>query len=153
MSKRSAAIHESPSDRLAAFTPVPIKPTVSLNVLASLDIRVGQIEGVEDVPGSSKLVALLVSFGDHRRRIVAGLKKERADPRELIGRQALFVVNLEPKRMAGILSEGMLFDIGYADGLVPVLACPEAPVPNGARAVEARRIHDRMERPEFYRYL
>ena len=50
------------------------------------------------------------------------------------GRQALFVVNLAPREMAGEISEGMLFDIGYADGLTPVLAVPERPVPNGVRA-------------------
>jgi hypothetical protein len=50
------------------------------------------------------------------------------------GRQALFVVNLPPRNMAGEKSEGMLFDIGYADGLLPVLAIPEKPVPNGSRA-------------------
>jgi len=50
------------------------------------------------------------------------------------GKQALFVVNLEPKRMMGEESEGMLFDIGHADGLVPVLAMPEKPVPAGTRA-------------------
>ena len=61
-------------------------------------------------------------------------KRERANPREVVGRQALFVVNLAPRRMAGEVSEGMLFDIGYADGITPVLATPEAPVPDGARA-------------------
>jgi len=45
----------------------------------------------------------------------------------------LFVVNLAPKKMAGEISEGMLFDIGYADGIIPVLAHPEKPVPNGTR--------------------
>jgi tRNA-binding EMAP/Myf-like protein len=47
--------------------------------------------------------------------------------------QALFIVNLPPRKMAGELSEGMLFDIGYADGITPVLATPETPVPNGTR--------------------
>jgi tRNA-binding protein len=61
-------------------------------------------------------------------------EKERADPRELQGRQALFVVNLEPRRMMGELSEGMLFDLGYADGLNPALAIPERAVPDGTRA-------------------
>jgi tRNA-binding EMAP/Myf-like protein len=75
-----------------------------------------------------------MSFGNHERTIVAGLKTERADPREIVGKQALFVVNLPPRRMKGVLSEGMLFDIGYADGLIPVLATPERPVPDGARA-------------------
>jgi tRNA-binding protein len=62
------------------------------------------------------------------------LKTERPDPKDVEGRQALFVVNLEPKRMAGAVSEGLLFDIGYADGITPVLAVPERAVPNGVRA-------------------
>jgi methionine--tRNA ligase beta chain len=89
---------------------------------------------VEDVEGSEKLVRLTVDFGDHKRRILVGMKQERQDPKEIEGKQALFVVNLEPKKMMGELSEGMLFDIGYADGITPVLAVPETRVPNGARA-------------------
>ncbi len=60
--------------------------------------------------------------------------KERARPQELVGRQALFVVNIEPRKMMGEESQGMLFDIGYADGITPCLAVPERPVPNGSRA-------------------
>ena len=116
------------------MTPAPVKPTVEIEVLESLDIRVGTIISVEDVPGSSKLVRLSVDFGDHRRTILAGLKRERAAPKEIEGRQALFVVNLKPRKMAGETSEGMLFDIGYSDEIVPVLSVPESPVPNGARA-------------------
>jgi tRNA-binding protein len=114
--------------------PAPVKTAVTLADLEKLDIRVGTIREVLDVPGSEKLVQLVVSLGDHDRRILASLKKERPDPRALLGKQALFVVNLEPRRMAGVLSEGMLFDIGYADGIVPVLAQPESPVPDGCRA-------------------
>jgi len=62
------------------------------------------------------------------------MKKERANPKEIEGKQALFVVNLASRKMAGEVSEGMLFDIGYADGIIPVLAVPEAPVPDGSRA-------------------
>jgi len=86
------------------------------------------------VPHSEKLMKLTVNFGDHTRTILAGIKKERTDPREVEGRQALFVVNLEPRKMAGEVSEGMLFDIGYADGVTPSLAVPERRVPNGTRA-------------------
>ena len=75
-----------------------------------------------------------VGFGDHVRTIVAGMKGERANPQEIVGKQALFVVNLEPRKMRGVLSEGMLFDIGYTDGVRPVLALPEEPVPDGSRA-------------------
>jgi tRNA-binding protein len=116
------------------MNPVPVKPTISLDVLNRIDIRVGTILSVADVPNSDKLVRLRVSFGDHERTIVAGLKAERSNPREIEGKQALFVLNLEPRKMCGILSEGMLFDIGYADAVRPVLAVPEGEVPNGTRA-------------------
>jgi len=114
--------------------PAPVKPPISLELLNQADIRVGTIESVTDVPGSDKLVALRVNFGDHARTIVAGLKQEREDPRALERRQALFVVNLEPRKIRGVISEGMLFDIGYADGVRPVLAVPDARVPDGSRA-------------------
>jgi tRNA-binding protein len=116
------------------MTPASLKPSISMELLNQIDIRVGTIRSVADVPGSDKLVQLRVSFGDHERTIVAGLKQERANPRELEGKQALFVVNLEARKMRGVLSEGMLFDIGYADGVTPALAMPENPVPDGTRA-------------------
>jgi len=119
---------------MAEFTPAAIKPTVGVEALDALDIRVGTIERAEDVPRSEKLMKLTVNFGDHSRTILAGIKQERENPREIEGRQALFVVNLEPRKMAGEISEGMLFDIGYADGVTPVLSVPERPVPNGTRA-------------------
>ena len=111
-----------------------VKPAITKELLDQIDIRAGTIVSVDDVAGSDKLVALRVNFGDHERTIVAGLKQERADPREIVGKQALFVVNLEPRKMRGVLSEGMLFDLGYADGITPVLAMPERPVPDGTRA-------------------
>lgn len=122
------------SEAPPSFEPSPVKDTVPFSALDALDIRLGTIRAVDDVPDSNKLVALHVSLGDHERTILAGLKKERADPARLVGRQALFVVNLEPRRMAGMTSEGMLLDIGYADGLPPALATPEHPLPDGARA-------------------
>jgi len=114
--------------------PASVKPSIGMDVFNLLDIRVGTIEAVGNVAGSDKLVALTVNFGDHRRTIVAGMRQERESPGEIAGRQALFVVNLEPRRLRGVLSEGMLFDIGYADGITPVLAVPEKPVPDGTRA-------------------
>ena len=113
---------------------VPIKPTISPELLNQIDIRVGTIERVEDVPRSDKLVKLTVNFGDFQRTVLVGMKQERADPGEVVGRQALFVVNLAPRKMMGEVSEAMLFDIGYADGITPVLAVPESPVADGTRA-------------------
>lgn len=111
-----------------------LKPNISIADLEKIDVRVGTIEKVENVTNSDKLVRLTVDFSDFKRTILVGLKKERADPQEIVGKQALFVVNLEPKTMAGEVSEGMVFDIGYADGIIPVLAVPEKSVPNGVRA-------------------
>ena len=119
---------------MAGFIPTAVKPTVGIEALDALDIRIGTIERVEDVPRSDKLMKLTVNFGNQSRTILAGIKRERENPCELEGRQALFVVNVEPRKMAGEISEGMLFDIGYADGIMPVLSVPERPVPNGTRA-------------------
>lgn len=119
---------------MTAIKPASVKQSVPIDALNEIDIRVGTIDLVEEVNGSDKLVKLTVNFGDHKRGILAGMRKERQNPKEVEGKQALFIVNLEPKRMFGELSEGMLLDIGYADGIVPVLAVPERPVPNGTRA-------------------
>jgi tRNA-binding protein len=127
--------HDDERSSMNEFVPAPTKLVITIADLEKLDIRVGMIETVELVAGSDKLVKLAVEFGDRRRSVLAGLRKERSDPKaELEGRQALFVVNLAPRRMAGQLSEAMLLDIGYADGITPVLAIPERPIPNGVRA-------------------
>jgi len=114
--------------------PAHIKSPISSELLGQIDVRVGTILSVTDLPDSESLVALDVNFGDHRRRVLAGIKRERTNPREIEGKQALFVVNIAPKKMAGMVSEGMLFDIGYLDGITPVLAVPESLVPDGTRA-------------------
>ena len=111
----------------------PFKPVIPFSLLEQLDVRVGTIVAVEPLPKSDRLVRLGVDFGDRTRNVVVGMKQEREHPEEITGLQALFVVNLEPKKIHGILSEAVLFDIGYADGIRPVLAVPESPVPNGTR--------------------
>ena len=94
----------------------PIKAEITLADLEKIDVRVGTILTIGDVAGSDKLVKLTVDFGDRRRTILAGMKHERENPAEIVGKQALFVVNLPPRKMVGQVSEGMLFDIGFADG-------------------------------------
>ena len=116
-----------------AFNPAPVK-SARTRVEDLPDIRGGTIVDAQPVEGSRKLAALIVDFGDHRRVIAAGLREERASLESLKGRQTLFVLNLAPRRMGGVESEGMLFDLGYADGLRPALALPEFPLPNGTRA-------------------
>ena len=91
------------------MAPAKVKPAISPELLDQIDVRVGTIESVNDVIKSDKLVALRVNFGGHVRTVLAGMKRE-------------------------LVSEAMLFDIGYADGILPVLAVPEAHVPDGTRA-------------------
>ncbi len=113
---------------------IAVKPVVNYKDFEKIDIRIGTIEKVEDIENSDKLVRLTVNFGEFTRNILVGLKKERENPKEIEGKQALFVVNLAPKEMMGEMSEGMLFDIGYSNDLIPVLAVPEKPIPNGSIA-------------------
>ena len=110
-----------------------VKEVIGFDELGKIDIRVGTIESVENVKKSKKLVKLQVNFGSFMRQILVGMQGERENPQEIVGEQALFVVNLAPKKMAGEISEGMLFDIGYEDGITPVLAQPEKSVPNETR--------------------
>jgi len=110
------------------------KDQIALEDLTRIDIRAGTILEVSDIPNSRRLVRLKVDFGFGTRTVVVGMKQEREHPGDIEGAQALFVVNLPPRRMAGVLSEAMLFDLGYSDGIAPALAIPERPVPNGTRA-------------------
>lgn len=110
-----------------------IKPIITIDDIEKLDVRVGTILNVEDVERSTRMVKLTVDFGEFTRNILVGFKTEREDPTEVIGKQAIFIVNLGPKKISGEVSEGMIFDIGYLDGIKPVLAVPEFPVPNGSR--------------------
>lgn len=116
----------------------PIKPIIPFGDFKKVDVRVGTITRVEENQGSGNLVRLIVDFGDRTRRILAVIKQERSGPTEIQGRRALFVVNLEPRKMMGEFSEGMLLDIGYADGLTSVLVLPEKPIPDRVCEVGAR---------------
>ncbi|AJR08092.1 hypothetical protein H744_2c1414 [Photobacterium gaetbulicola Gung47] len=122
------------SRKRTKMKPAPIKELITFEDFEKLDIRVGTITAVAEVEKSRKLMKLTVDFGDHVRSILAGIKQERENPFEIEGKQALFVVNLPEQKMAGEVSQGMLFDIGYADKLTPCLAIPEATIPNGSRA-------------------
>ena len=116
------------------FSPREVKPVVSIAHLEAIDIRVGTIVAVDAIPQADRLMRLRVDFGSFQRTIVAGIKQERADPGALVGVQTLFVVNIPPRKLRGEESHGMLFDLGFADGLTPALALPERPLPNGVSA-------------------
>jgi methionine--tRNA ligase beta chain len=105
---------------------------ISIDELEKLDIRIGTIISVEQVPGSEKLYKETVDFGPEvgEKQILSGIQKYFT-PEDLIGKQALFIVNLEPREMMGLTSEGMLLATDGENG--PVLIMPEEKVPNGSR--------------------
>lgn len=131
--ERLAAARQ-PSRPPGVFAAAPVKAEIDATVLERLDVRAGTIRAAVPVERADRLAHLTVAFADRERTIIAGIRTERPSLDALVGRQCLFVVNLPPKTIRGHKSEGMLFDIGFADGLRPAFAVPEWPVPDGTRA-------------------
>ncbi len=99
---------------------------------AKLDLRVGRVVEAEPVPNSRKLVKLIVDIGGERRQVLAGLAKWYK-PEDFIGKLVIVVANLKPKRMAGLVSQGMVLAAPCGDGEKPVLLTVEEPVQPGAK--------------------
>lgn len=100
---------------------------------AKLDLRIGTILEAEEVPGSEKLLKFLVDLGDPpagggQRTILAGIKKH-FKPDQLVGLQVVVLVNLEPKKMLGLESQGMIL-FGDING-EPIVLSPRREVPAG----------------------
>lgn len=101
---------------------MPLKPTITYDDFAKLDLRVGTVESFEEVENSEKLIRLSVNIGLNTRQILAGIKG-MVTREELLGRQIVIVANLEPKKMAGMESQGMILaadDQGEAIIISPV---------------------------------
>jgi len=111
------------------FAPAPVKPPVQFAVLEALDPRVGTIVRVEEVPHSEKPVRPTMDFGDRTRRTLAGIRKERENPREIEGRQALLVVNREARKMAGGMSDRSCWPWAMRTGLQRRWPCRSARCP------------------------
>jgi len=99
-----------------AYKPTPIKENVPFEVFEKLDIRVGTVLECEKVPKSDKLLRFLLDDGLGKRTILSGIAKWYPHPEELIGKQVCFIANLEPRKMRGIVSEGMILSAENADG-------------------------------------
>jgi methionyl-tRNA synthetase len=101
---------------------------------AKINLRVGTIASVEDIENADKLFKLEVDLGNEigKRTILAGIKKYYKKE-ELKGKQVVVIVNLEPRKMKGIESQGMLLAAGSADTDICVLVSPEKKVDNGTK--------------------
>jgi len=85
----------------------PLSPTVKYDHFAALDLRLVEIVAAEKVPKADKLLKLTVALGSEQRTVVAGIA-EHYRPEELVGRQVAIVANLEPAKIRGIESQGMV---------------------------------------------
>ena len=105
------------------------KPTISFDDFQKLDLRVATIVEVADHPNADKLLVLQLDMAGQRRQLVAGIKSSYS-PEALLGRQIVVVANLEPRKLRGVESNGMLLAAIGADG--PVILTTERDVPSGA---------------------
>jgi methionyl-tRNA synthetase len=109
------------------------KPIVSFDDFTKLDLRVGNITEVSDHPNADKLLVLSVDLGDEQRTLVAGLKPYCA-PESLLGKEIILVANLEPRKVRGVESKGMLLAATHEkDGAQQVtILTTDGEVPPGA---------------------
>jgi methionyl-tRNA synthetase len=112
---------------------------VTYEEFKKMDIRLGTIREVEVVPETDKLLKCQIDFNEideegniKLRQIVSGIHEYYPDPQVLVGKQILYIVNLEPRTIKGVESKGMLMAVDGLDGN-PVLLIPEIPVGVGSR--------------------
>lgn len=104
---------------------------VSYEEFKKMDIRVGTIRAVEPVEGTDKLLKCQIDFGE-MRQIVSGIREFFPEYEQLVGKQVLYIVNLAPRLIRGVESQGMLMAVDGIDGK-PVFLTPEFPVAPGAQ--------------------
>ena len=105
-------------------------PTITYDDFMKVQLRVATIKQADEIPKSSKLVKLTVDLGDEQRTIVAGIRKSYS-PEKLVGRQVVIVANLQPAKLMGVESQGMV--LAAAQNGDAVLLHPEHEVPPGTR--------------------
>ncbi|HVP51734.1 MAG TPA: methionine--tRNA ligase [Terriglobales bacterium] len=136
-----AAVTTAPSPTPPAVTtPAPAAPApaatadgrISIDDFAKVEMRVGQVKVAEKVKGADKLLRLEVDIGTEVRQVVAGIAEAYA-PESLVGRKVVLVVNLQPRKLRGLESNGMIVAASVGDRGLPVLAGFLEDVPVGAR--------------------
>jgi methionyl-tRNA synthetase len=108
------------------------KPEINYDDFSKLDIRIGTIRAVEKIEGADKLLKCTIDFGDvssgglGTRTIVSGIAEWKT-PEDLVGRQCPYIVNLAPRTLRGVISEGMLLAASDESGVALLHAEREVP--------------------------
>jgi methionyl-tRNA synthetase len=118
------------ANEAAAYKAAPVKEKVAFDDFMKIDIRVGTVLDCQRVPKADKLLQFRIADGLEERTILSGIAQYYPDPEALIGMQVCFVANFEPKKLRGIMSEGMILSAEDADGKLVIIQ-PRAKVTNG----------------------
>lgn len=118
------------SNETAAYKTTPIKENVAFDEFMKMDIRVGTVLDCQKVPKADKLLQFRLADGLEERTILSGIAAYYPQPEELIGTQVCFIANFEPRKLRGIMSEGMILSAEEADGKL-VLIRPSIKVTDG----------------------
>lgn len=108
----------------------PQKENISFDDFQKLDLRIGKVLSAENVPNADKLLKITVDTGVDKRTIVAGIA-QHFSPNEIINKQVVVLINLQPRKIKGILSEGMLLMAENSEGKLAYLS-PSFDVENGS---------------------
>ncbi|MGO8736529.1 MAG: methionine--tRNA ligase [Terriglobia bacterium] len=122
----------SPQPPTPSPAPVAEPKRISIEDFAKVEMRVGEVKAAEHVPGASKLLKLMVDIGTEVRQLVAGLA-EHYQPENLVGMKVVVVTNLQPRKLRGVESNGMIVAASAGEGGRPVLVTFKEDVANGAR--------------------
>lgn len=99
----------------------PIAPEIAFDDFTKLDIRVATVKECKRVPKTDKLLEFTLDDGLGGRTIISGLAQYYSEPEKLAGRQVIYIANLAPRKMRGIISEGMILSVAEADGTLSII--------------------------------
>jgi methionyl-tRNA synthetase len=122
----------APESRAPSPAPAAESPKISIEDFAKVEMRTGEIKAAERVPGANKLLKLQVDIGSEVRQVVAGIA-EYYEPEKLIGMKVVIVANLQPRKLRGVESNGMIVAASVGETGRPVLVTFKEDVPNGTR--------------------
>jgi methionyl-tRNA synthetase len=137
MEKLDSAIEAKPAAEAAAPAEAPangspLAAPITIDDFVKIDLRVATVVEAEKVKGADKLLRLVVDVGFEKRQIVAGIAKAY-EPEKLIGRKVVIVANLQPRKLRGLESNGMIVAASLGAEDLPILAGFHEDIPNGAR--------------------
>jgi methionyl-tRNA synthetase len=116
----------------APAAPVQVAAKITLDDFAKVELRVGEVLFAEPVAGAQRLLKLMVDIGSEVRQVVAGVA-EHYTPEHLVGMKVVLVANLQPRKLRGVESNGMILAASVGEEGRPVLATFKEDVPKGSK--------------------